>query len=159
MGAQHNIRLFAVAFGGVKDSPSSVNCYATSLTGIALRKLVESATWTKLIRAAKRRSGYRRLTTALKFKELAATDTNGLGEKVVDLPIRANISISRRWSEDQASFLKASPNIRGPLKGKLAHDRKALTVVELFAGAGGMGLGFLLTNSGDRRLESSTRVK
>jgi DNA-cytosine methyltransferase len=65
--------------------------------------------------------------------------------------VRANLRIARSLDEELATnppldLLQAAGN-----RGRLAEARPHLNVVELFAGAGGMGLGFLLADSARTR--------
>ena len=58
---------------------------------------------------------------------------------------RANIALARRQdARAQTSQSEARPETAATPKGSLGKVSKTLNVVELFAGAGGMGLGFLL---------------
>ncbi len=62
---------------------------------------------------------------------------------------RANIKLSN----EQDKYLNNSPVLipeTEKLLGALTHSRNELRVVELFAGAGGMGLGFLMPGNQER---------
>ena len=64
------------------------------------------------------------------------------------LAVRVNINLARR----QDARRQASPTAtQGALKGMLRKAASTLNVVELFSGAGGMGLGFLLGGGAEAR--------
>jgi DNA-cytosine methyltransferase len=60
------------------------------------------------------------------------------------LTARANITLAQK--QDLAGHLAPS-NAHAEFKGRLASSSRVVNIVELFAGAGGMGLGFLLGGS------------
>lgn len=72
---------------------------------------------------------------------------------LLDLDIRHNLQVARELDERAAAVGRWDDLFGTPsLHGELAAGRNQLSVVELFAGAGGMGLGFLLANGeGGRR--------
>lgn len=67
------------------------------------------------------------------------------------LPARANIALAVR--QDERSVPAAADGGASVGRGVLAGARNRLRVVELFAGAGGMGLGFLLAGNSRRQYQ------
>lgn len=66
--------------------------------------------------------------------------------RFLNIGARSNIKIARERDKNSSFLLEAEGSQR--LRSRLAERRKILNVVELFAGAGGMGLGFLLARRG-----------
>ena len=148
-GKGAHARFFAIARGGIKAGHRAIDYYATSLTSAPIRELLPATVWVKWIRVANRQNGDS-LTKARPVPNTPASQ-NGKHEpiRVVDLPVRANITISKLQSEGEARVLQGHAD-RISLRGSLTRERDTLTVIELFAGAGGMGLGFLLARDGRR---------
>ncbi|MCW3596805.1 DNA cytosine methyltransferase, partial [Burkholderia cenocepacia] len=69
----------------------------------------------------------------------------------IAIKVRANRRIASGLDlrDAQQRLLLQEPNIQ--LKRRLTKGKKTLNIVELFAGAGGMGLGFLNARSADGR--------
>ena len=65
-----------------------------------------------------------------------------------ELTVRANITLARR--QDERAVATAAVEARPHAKRSLLRAAPSLNVVELFSGAGGMGLGFLLGGGADR---------
>ncbi len=67
------------------------------------------------------------------------------------LKVRPNITIAKRQDQNPDWRQEVLPLGREALRGILTCTSPVLNVVELFAGAGGMGLGFLLARRGRKR--------
>lgn len=70
---------------------------------------------------------------------------------LLDIQHRSNITLARLQDESRASEDAYSSGSRA--RGFLAKGSSSLNVVELFAGAGGMGLGFVLARRAGRRFQ------
>jgi DNA-cytosine methyltransferase len=104
---------------------------------VALAELIETVGWARWIRPLIRRDE--------RFAERQeATPAEGPAVMNGAQPkLRANIKLSR--GHDQVNAAARLISHEAPtLRGVLASESRPVNVVELFAGAGGMGLGFLL---------------
>lgn len=123
-------RLFAAQVGGIQG------VHRGTILGLAsfdasLADLVQLVAHARWIRRASRKE---------KRGEAASSGAEPSGA-ASSITARANIAISRRQDARAHAEL---PEIRTSAKGVLRHAASILNVVELFSGAGGMGLGFLL---------------
>lgn len=136
-----SLRCFSVSFGGIHTYLRGIVVGATSLSiqDVGLPKLAQLLAWMRWIRLAVRR--HKRAGTA------AAAD--GAQSRRIELPsgatlkVRANRRIANNHdikAAQQSSLLEQGEPSFGR---KLVAAKSTLNVVELFAGAGGMGLGFL----------------
>lgn len=155
-GATTSIRYYAAHLGRIRLGPSVVaRLFAAQIGGIpgvhhgtillltppgkkSMKQLLRAAGWARWIRPAvrKREREAHRSTPALNSK-LRRTHI---------VPLRSNIRSSRQqdqsigWGEFK---LSEKPQKMHRVLASLAH----VNIAELFAGAGGMGLGFLLAGS------------
>ncbi|HUZ52465.1 MAG TPA: DNA cytosine methyltransferase [Streptosporangiaceae bacterium] len=129
--------LFAAQTGGINGvHPGTVFCFCLA-DNVALAELIETVGWARWIRPLIRRderSAERQQSTPTEEPGVV----NGVQPK-----LRANIKLSRRHDQANAAARLISHE-PPPLRRTLASESRPLNVVELFAGAGGMGLGFLL---------------
>lgn len=127
-----NARLFAARVGGVEGAERSTIIGISSFDA-AIDELLRLVGYSRWIRPAARRQARRERGTA------DGTEPEG---KAASLRARANITLARRQDE------RAGSGPPGEAKfapwGALGAGHASLKIVELFAGAGGMGLGFLL---------------
>lgn len=132
-----NGRLFAARVGGVEGAERSTVIGISSFDA-ALDELLRLVGYSRWIRPASRRQ--------VRSARGAADGAEPEG-KAAGLRARANITLARRQDERAGS----APPAEAPFvpRGALGAQRARLKIVELFAGAGGMGLGFLLAG-GDR---------
>ena len=100
-----------------------------------LEDLVRSIAWVRWIRPALRRTS--------REGQLVTRATPAITMKQAKIAVRANIALAERQDDRLQELDAAEPRLRGVLGG----ERNLLNVVELFAGAGGMGLGFLLASA------------
>lgn len=122
-------QLLAAQVGGIGGVRRGTIFAFTSRPGHDLQQLVAAVAWARWVRTSVRRE--RRAETK--------RDRQPTTPKHVAVLVRANIAHSQRQDERTPRRLDAA-SFRGVLKG----TERRLNVVELFAGAGGMGLGFLL---------------
>lgn len=136
--------LFAAQVGAIKGLHQDTIVGVSSVRGGTLKQLLEVAGWIRWIRP---------ITRILERKASSHRHVNGprgARTQLDGIQFRSNIYISRRRDEalnreqEKSSF--NSEVRRGYFRGKTE-----LHVGELFAGAGGMGLGFLLASSTAQR--------
>lgn len=135
-------RLFAAQTGGIDGLHRGTILGFASESDRSLRELVSAIGWARWIRPLLRRS--RKVVTARKeLRKLEAA-------KTASVLVRANITLAEQ-QDRRASKLEATDEVpRVDLHNKLGGSQRRLRVVELFAGAGGMGLGFLLAGTKER---------
>lgn len=146
LGNLARLRLFAAASGGITGLKRGVFIGATTLTDAPLTQLVEALGWVRWLRPLSRRKAREHAASQQKQQTGTIPRRQLVNVRSLELVHRANIATASR--HDAASFvdghsLSLSPNPRGVL----ANKRSSLNVAELFAGAGGMGLGFLLAEN------------
>jgi DNA-cytosine methyltransferase len=140
------LRCFAVSAGRI-DTFQRGTIVGLSSIDAPLEQLAHLLHWVRWIRVSARRLAREHPVEAEAV--LAATSAP---RPALNLPVRANLRIAKRLDEVAATQrtpdLFANPSFRG----ELLREARPLNVVELFAGAGGMGLGFLLAHGfGDTR--------
>jgi DNA-cytosine methyltransferase len=137
----HYGSFFAIQTGAIRGLHPGTIFGFTQTPRVTSRQLVESVGWARWIRPIVRYAERQSLDQALALTGSAHGSPNGGGPR-----LRANITLSRAhdmaFARDRR--LQDSPKMRGALRS----SSRTLNVVELFAGAGGMGLGFLLADSG-----------
>lgn len=143
------IRCFALSIGGIETYQRGLLVGATSfdLKKVQLQPLSRLLAWTRWIRLAVRKAIRSKHAVP---KEVLSTQVN-LMLPGFDLIVRPNRKIATKLDvkhAKQAAFLNEEPP---QLHRRLTAKKKTLNVVELFAGAGGMGLGFLSASSDDGR--------
>lgn len=72
-----------------------------------------------------------------------------MGNRLLNLTVRSNIRLANAQDMAVASKQISVPVPSPTLRGLLTAKRRTLNVVEIFAGAGGMSLGFLMAERGD----------
>jgi DNA-cytosine methyltransferase len=136
-------RLFAAQTGGIPGIHHGTVFFFTPPGKRSLSQLLQAGGWARWIRPAVRKQ--ERET----FQPAAKPDTTSLATHIVRLPLsaRSNIQLSRRqdqriqWKESKSSV---TPTMSRRVMSSLRH----VNIAELFAGAGGMGLGFLTADGG-----------
>jgi DNA-cytosine methyltransferase len=134
-------RLVAAQTGGIQGLHRGTIFILTSQDQKSLKQIVESAGWARWIRPAVRRQERQALQPQSDSSQHMRRDEPA--SVAAPVAARANILLSKRQDESIPwEQLKLS------LKPKTGRDAIAslrrVNVVELFAGAGGMGLGFLI---------------
>lgn len=135
--------LFACQIGGINGLHPGTIIGVSSLVDEPLKNLVQIAGWIRWIRPITRMIERRENGGGSpKPKRFGAEGKNGF-------KFRSNIKLARKsdaelsWNGDAMTDCGSKP--------RLTARQGSLNVVELFAGAGGMGLGFLLADAVDRR--------
>jgi DNA-cytosine methyltransferase len=137
-------RLFAAQTGAINGIHKGTIIGLSSFADAKLDGLLHAVGWARWIRPLVRMEERRLLKSPL---------TNG-SSAVVKLPIelvaRSNIALSRK-SDELASLTENQEILPSDVfRGVLRSEQSALNVVELFAGGGGMGLGFVLADGRDK---------
>lgn len=143
-------RIFAAATGGIKGAHRGTIFGLTSMDRTSVKRLVRFVGWARWIRLSVRKQERSSLQkhpvndTARNDKEASK---NG-----IDIVARANITMSRRQDESAAQN-RNSPSPKNFQSRGVFASLQRLNVIELFAGAGGMGLGFALAAHTSRRFD------
>jgi DNA-cytosine methyltransferase len=126
------VRVFAAQIGGIRGIHHGTIIGLSSIEDATLRDLAAAVSWTRWIRAVVRRIE----RPAVQMR--APSRDHNTGQRVI---VRSNITTARRQDESRDWGQNGSQESCG---GLLAAGFPVLNLVELFAGAGGMSLGFLL---------------
>ena len=132
---QHGLtgRAFAAQTGGIEGIHRGTILGYASEGHEDLEDLLRAIAWARWIRPEVRRGRREDSSTTVRA-------TSAVAARAARLTVRANIALAERQDDRLHQQHDAEPALRGALGGK----HRGLKVVELFAGAGGMGLGFLL---------------
>lgn len=141
--------LFAAQTGGILGVHRGTILGISSDRSAEPGDLLRVVGWTRWIRPATRRQERRSLVPAHAQRESRPGDDRGVND--TPLTVRANITLARRQDKRAAWHQEGLPLHAAPLRRVLTSSSPVLNVVELFAGAGGMGLGFLLAGGRGRR--------
>jgi len=142
-------RLFAAQIGRIAGVHRGTILGLASERNVSLLGLLRVVGWARWIRPATRRRERQALSVPRVERE-----STGASERRINgarLPVRANISVARQQDTRAATKHDIVPQHPSPLHGALTKTSSVLNVAELFAGAGGMGLGFLLASNGNQR--------
>jgi len=134
-----DVRLFTIQRGAISGVTRSTIFAMSSLLEEELLSLSIAVSWSRWIRPVVRyQERQQHQQSDSKLKRTSSVARRGL-------ETRPNLmSLKIPDSERELSGYSVAS-----LKGKLVKDRKVLNVVELFAGAGGMGIGFLMAHNGN----------
>jgi DNA-cytosine methyltransferase len=145
----HVGRLFAAQTGGIPGVHRGTIFGLASDCSAELLDLLRVVGWARWIRPVTRREERRSFSWAPAERQVKADAERKLSS--TPLTVRANITLARQqdtratWNQGELSLYPS------PLRGELQSLSPVLNVAELFAGAGGMGLGFLLAGGGPQR--------
>ncbi len=140
--AGHSGCLFVAETGGIQGLHRGTVLALHSGGNGNLRRLLGAVSWVRWIRPIVRRQERENLSPS----PLRAEQSDAAG-----LLARANISLAERQDSTRATRWLESLGAQGSRRGVLSSSFPILNVVELFAGAGGMGLGFLMAEHGSAR--------
>jgi DNA-cytosine methyltransferase len=137
-------RLFAAQAGAINGVHQGTIIGLSSILDTSLDELLRAVAWARWIRPLVRREE-RSLRTPAPEKQRASN-----GKTRPDLAMRSNIKLARQ--HDESTPWSGTGDHQHPVvhKEALRQDSAILNVVELFSGAGGMGLGFLLAGGETR---------
>jgi len=149
LGDVEELTCFALSIGGIKGYQRGILVGMTSLSlDDGLKKLAQLLAWTRWVRLAARKAKRERSAiAAVSSRGPDATD----GTAPLNILVRANRKIAAGHDAKAASQRSQLFDQPMQLKRRLTADKKTLNVVELFAGAGGMGVGFLSAGTADGR--------
>jgi site-specific DNA-cytosine methylase len=142
-------RLFAAQNGAIQGLHNGTIFGLTSVRTAQPSQLLRALGWSRWIRLLDRQCE----------RNLPVISLNGTRPKTqIEVRARSNITLSRQ--QDEQVRRNGGIQQKSDLHGTLRNGADLLNVVELFAGAGGMGLGFLLAGgrSGSYRLTFSGEV-
>ena len=143
-------RLFAAQTGAIEGLHRGTIFGFASPGTEELDELVRAIIWARWIRPSHRRSVREETEVA---PPVERTTERTIALKGARLTVRTSIANATQQDDRLADLERTAPALRGVLA-----RRKALNIVELFAGAGGMGLGFLLAESERYRIVHSAEV-
>ncbi len=107
-----------------------------------LRDAVKAASWSRWIRVAVRMQEKARRLPPRSLHRKGDFKTNGS----LHIKARASISIGRRQDDGRSSRDRMSAD-GTQVRGHLASQARPINVIDLFAGAGGLGLGFAMART------------
>lgn len=137
-------RLVAAQIGGIPGLHRGTVFVLTSQADESLKRILQTVGWARWIRPAVRRQERQALRPSIEAGRNTGRDAEA--PEASPLSVRSNILLSRRQDESTPwEQLKLSLKPRGA--GGAIASLKRVNVVELFAGAGGMGLGFLMAGT------------
>ncbi len=142
-------RLLAAQTGGILGIHRGTIFAVASDRRADLTDLLRVVGWARWIRPATRKEERKSLPSSPPPRE--TRPDFGLGLNGTSLTVRANITLARRQDKRARGEQSELPFAAAPMRGVLASLSPVLNVAELFAGAGGMGLGFLLAGTAKNR--------
>lgn len=142
-------RLFAAQTGGIAGIHRGTIFGLASNRTVELVDLLRVVGWARWIRPATRRQERRSLCVARAVRQVRVDSERELNG--IRLSVRANITTARQQDTRATWNQSETQRCHSQLRGALASLSPVLNVAELFAGAGGMGLGFLLASVAQRR--------
>lgn len=141
LGDTEDLTCFALSIGGIDSYSRGTLAGVTSLDlDDGLKRLAQLLAWTRWIRLAVRKVNRERSGVTSSVGENSNTVR---GQPSIDILFRANRRIAEGHDKRAAEQRSLLPDRPLSLRRSLTQHKKVLNVVELFAGAGGMGLGFL----------------
>ena len=140
------VGLFTADVGAIRDFHPGIMIAVSNLDEADVADLIRALYWVRWIRPFSRRKERR----SRKGPAASKPETGSRGTRPLALQYRSNIALARLQDESAPGTVGSCSTPEGP-RGLLAGRSAPLSVVELFAGAGGMGLGFLLAERGHRR--------
>ncbi|MGK4923717.1 DNA cytosine methyltransferase [Bordetella hinzii] len=149
LGGVEELTCFALSIGGIKGYQRGVLVGITSLSlDDGLKKLAQLLAWTRWVRLAARKAKRERSATgAASARSPDAADSI----PPLNILVRANRKIAAGHDAKAASQRSQWLDQPVQFRRRLTASKSTLNIVELFAGAGGMGLGFLSARTSDGR--------
>ena len=124
--------LFAAQTGAIQGLHRGTLLGLSTDEAASPSELIQAVGWVRWIRPLVRRA------------ERRYSARSSAQRRQDDTPLRANITLSRLQDESRSDALVPAASAKHLLRS----TARPLNVVELFAGGGGMGLGFLMPNGG-----------
>ena len=141
-----SMRVVAYTPGSVVDTAADLRIVVTTFMTTPLDQIISCVGWARWVRTLTRRAAKSEL---LKDLEPRIQDEPPASLKYIDIVGRPNIRLSRQ----QDMLLLHQPNGYRASETSSESTGALLNVVELFAGAGGLGLGFLLAGDAQRKFK------
>jgi DNA-cytosine methyltransferase len=142
LGGVEPLRCFAVCSGGILEFRKGTLVGLWCGEAASLEHLARMIMWVRWIPLAERRTA----RADLRKTAVTGAPVPTAVQTILDLQTRANLKIAREQEAVQA-LQPTLPEDVPQFRGALTAERPLLNVVELFAGAGGLGLGFLLAGA------------
>jgi DNA-cytosine methyltransferase len=140
----HEYRVVAFQFGRLTDTRRQIRIAVICGFGIARNDVARGLAWVRWIQSVRRRASRARWISAT-----AAGTPPKVGTIV--LQARSNIQLARQQDKNIFDMHERKRNFAR----RLTSGRKVLNTLELFAGAGGMGLGLLMSDHPFRLIASA----
>ncbi len=149
LGGVEELTCFALSIGGITGYRRGVLAGVTSL-GLdnGLKKLAQLLAWTRWVRLAARKAKRERAATGAETARRTEAADRTAPLKIL---VRANRKIAAGHDAKAASQRSQWLDQPVQFRQRLTEGKNTLNIVELFAGAGGMGLGFLSARTADGR--------
>lgn len=141
-------RLFAAQTGGILGVHRGTIFGVTSSPRSDVIDLLRAVGWARWIRPSTRREERKSLPGLPRPAASKQATDSRLSDR--RLAVRANITLARQ-QDKRATWQQGELPLQATRRGVLASLAPVLNVAELFAGAGGMGLGFLLAGNAQHR--------
>jgi DNA-cytosine methyltransferase len=153
IGEIRGLRCLALSTGGITDFRRGLMVGVSTVDAeMPAEHVAYLLGWSRWIRFVSRRSDKK---LAADSRPVSADERLHLAgsaeQRVKDLTARVNLKHARRQDQQSADLSDIGLfDSESVLRGRLAAGRRRINIVELFAGAGGMGLGFLMNASEDQ---------
>lgn len=138
---KHTARIFAVNLGGISGVHRGIMIGATTTGSTSLVDRIRTLYWVRWIRPLVRRRERRSRMAA----NLVST-ASGTARHDSLVQYRSNLTVAQLQDKSPVRAESIRNHRSGVMRGLLGGGRRLMNVVELFSGAGGMGLGFLMAN-------------
>lgn len=148
------LRCIALSTGGIADFRRGLIVGVSSLAAdVEAEHVGYLLGWSRWIRVVSRRSSKRDLAASRPSAVSGVAPRADEAKRLVnDISARSNLKLGRKQDHQHAEFAEAGLfDGEAALRGRLSAGRSRINIVELFAGAGGMGLGFLMAGTEERR--------
>jgi DNA-cytosine methyltransferase len=153
IGDIRGLRCTALSTGGITDFRRGLLVGVSSVSSeMPSAHIAYLLGWSRWIRFVQRRSAKKEVAASKPVQVADQPHAAGsVAQRVKDLSSRVNLKIARKHDQAHAEVSALSLfDGDAVLQGRLAAGRSRINIVELFAGAGGMGLGFLMNGSSRR---------
>jgi DNA-cytosine methyltransferase len=150
IGEKRGLRCIAIATGGIHGARRGMLIGVSSLPpAISNEQVAHYLGWTRWLRMASRKSQKSQSSKTINAGIPVKHEANSAARLIADLTPRVNLRIARDQDQRASTTLPSLWDKVDPREGRLGSKSRKLSVIELFAGAGGMGLGFnMATGSG-----------
>jgi len=143
---KHRARMFAVNLGRIPGSHRGIMVGASTNMSADLADLIRTLYWVRWIRPLVRR---RERSSRMAANLVSAP--NGTSRHKDLVQYRTNVTLAQIQDQSQVRAECIRANQDGITRRLLDGGSRVMNVVELFSGAGGMGLGFLMAKHANRR--------